>query len=198
MMDKGTDIQTVIIADEQIIELYWDRNERAIHETEVKYGKMLFRIAYNILHDRLDCEECQNDTYNGIWNAIPPTRPTVFQAFITQIMRNIATKRYKEKTSQKRVPSEMTVSMDELHSFLHENEIPEAEYAAAELGKMISDYLRTLSDRKQYIFIGRFYMAETIEYLADKLGVGVATVHRDIDKIKQGLKEHLKRNGVYV
>ncbi len=198
MMDKGTDIQTVIIADEQIIELYWERNERAIHETEVKYGKMLFRIAYNILHDKLDCEECQNDTYNGIWNAIPPTRPTVFQAFITQIMRNIATKRYKEKTSQKRVPSEMTVSMDELHSFLHENETPEAEYAAAELGKMISDYLRTLSDRQQYIFIGRFYMAETIEYLADKLGVGVATVHRDIDKIKQGLKEHLKRNGVYV
>ncbi len=197
-MDKGTDIQMAIIADEQIIEMYWDRNERAIHETDVKYGKMLLRIAYNILHDRLDCEECQNDTYNGIWNAIPPTRPTVFPAFITQIMRNIATKRYKEKTSQKRIPAELTVSLDELHDYLHNSDAPDVEYAAKELGKMISDYLRTLSDRQQYIFIGRFYMAETIEYLADKLGVGVATVHRDIGKIKQGLKEHLERNGVYV
>ncbi len=96
MMDKGTDIKTVVIADEQIIELYWERNETAIQETETKYGKMLFRIAYNILHDRLDSEECKNDTYIGVWNAIPPTKPNVFPAFITQIMRNIATKRYKE------------------------------------------------------------------------------------------------------
>ncbi len=95
-MDKGTDIKTVVIADEQIIELYWERNETAIQETETKYGKMLFRIAYNILHDRLDSEECKNDTYIGVWNAIPPTKPNVFPAFITQIMRNIATKRYKE------------------------------------------------------------------------------------------------------
>lgn len=71
--------QNAIIADEQIIELYWQREERAIQETDKKHGQFLFRIAYNILHDRLDCEECQNDTYLGVWNAIPPTRPTVFR-----------------------------------------------------------------------------------------------------------------------
>ena len=63
-MNKRTEQQTVI-ADEQIIELYWQRNENAIQETDKKYGQFLFKIAYNILHDRLDCEECQNDTYNN-------------------------------------------------------------------------------------------------------------------------------------
>lgn len=52
-----------IVADEQIVELYWIRDEKAIQLTDKKYGKFLYRIAYNILHDRLDCEECQNDTY---------------------------------------------------------------------------------------------------------------------------------------
>ena len=92
-MNKRADRQQEIIADEQIIELYWQREERAIKETDVKYGQFLFRIAYNILHDRSDSEECQNDTYLGIWNAIPPTRPVVFPAFITQIMRRTAIKK---------------------------------------------------------------------------------------------------------
>lgn len=66
------------IADEQIIDMFWNRNEKAIRETDNKYGRFLFRIAYNILNDRLDCEECQNDTYLAIWNAIPPNRPNMF------------------------------------------------------------------------------------------------------------------------
>ena len=99
-MNKRTG-QQAVIADEQIIEMYWTRDEQAIKETDNKYGQFLFRIAYNILHDSLDCEECQNDTYLGVWNAIPPTRPNVFQAFITQIMRRIAINRYKEKTSKR-------------------------------------------------------------------------------------------------
>ena len=76
-MNKRT--EQPIIADEQIIELYWQRNENAIQETDKKYGQFLFGIAYNILHDRLDCEECQNDTYLGVWNAIPPTRPILWR-----------------------------------------------------------------------------------------------------------------------
>ena len=120
--------QNAIIADEQIIELYWQREERAIQETDKKHGQFLFRIAYNILHDRLDCEECQNDTYLGVWNAIPPTRPTVFPAFITQIMRRIAINRYKEKTSKKRIPSELTVSMEYINDFLQCNDRVDAVY----------------------------------------------------------------------
>lgn len=108
-----------VVADEQIIEMYWQRNELAIQETDKKYGQFLFRIAYNILHDRLDCEECQNDAYIDTWNAIPPTRPIVFSAFITQITRRIALDRYKEKSRKKRIPSELTVSIEDMNETLH-------------------------------------------------------------------------------
>lgn len=187
-----------VIADEQIIELYWQRDEAAIQETDNKYGQFLFRIAYNILHDRLDCEECQNDTYLGVWNAIPPTRLTVFPAFITQIMRRIAINRYKEKTSKKRIPSELSVSMDDMHETLHSGNTVEADYEAEEIGKLINDYVRDLSERQRYIFIDRFYLAESVEAIAADLSISVPTVYREIEKIKQGLKLHLERNDVFI
>lgn len=196
-MSKQTERQT-IIDDEQIIELYWQRNEIAIQETDKKYGQFLFRIAYNILHDRLDCEECQNDTYLDVWKAIPPTRPTVFPAFITKIMRRIALDRYKEKTAKRRIPSEYTVSMEDIKDTLHSNETVDSEYAAEELGKIISDYVRSLTDRQRYIFIDRFYLAEPVETIASDLAISVPTVYREIDKIKQGLKTYLESNEVYV
>ena len=196
-MTKRTE-QNAVIADEQIIEMYWQREENAIQETDKKYGQFLFKIAYNILHDRLDCEECQNDTYLGVWNAIPPTRPTVFPAFITQIMRRIAINRYKEKASKKRIPSELTVSMEDVSAMLHSDVSVEAEYEAAEVGKIINDYVRGLSDRQRYIFIDRFYLAESVETIAKDLSISVPTVYREIDKIKQGLKLHLERNDVYL
>lgn len=196
-MSKRTERQT-IIDDEQIIELYWQRNENAIQETDKKYGQFLFRIAYNILHDRLDCEECQNDTYLDVWKAIPPTRPTVFPAFITKIMRRIALDRYKEKTAKRRIPSEYTVSMEDIKDTLHSNETVDSEYAAEELGKIISDYVRSLTDRQRYIFIDRFYLAEPVETIAADLSISVSTIYREIENIKQGLKTYLERNEVYV
>ena len=196
-MDKRTEKQK-IIADEQIIELYWQREEKAIKETDNKYRQFLFRIAYNILHDRLDCEECQNDTYLGVWNAIPPTRPTVFPAFITQIMRRIAINRYKEKTSKKRIPSELTISMEDVHATLHSDDSVDTDYEAAEVGKIINDYVRELSDRQRYIFIDRFYLAESVETIAKDLSISAPTVYREIDKIKLSLKIHLERNDVFI
>ena len=188
----------MVIADEQIINLYWQREETAIQETDKKYGKFLFRIAYNILHDRLDCEECQNDTYLGVWNAIPPTRPTVFPAFITQIMRRIAINRYKEKMSKKRIPFELTISMDDLNDTLHSGNTVEADFEAEEIGKLINEYVRKLSDRQRYIFIERFYLAETVETIAKDLSISTPTVYREIEKIKKGLKLHLERNDVFI
>lgn len=198
IMNKRTEAQRAVIADEQIIEMYWQRQEAAIQETDKKYGQFLFRIAYNILHDRCDCEECQNDTYLGVWNAIPPTRPVVFPAFITQIMRRIAINRYKEKTSKKCIPSELTVSMEDLNDTLHSGESIEEKYSIEEVGKIISDYVRGLSDRQQYVFIERFYMVESVENIAKELSISAPTVYRQIDKIKQGLKIHLERNEIYI
>lgn len=196
-MSKSTE-QQEIIADEQIIELYWRREEKAIQETDKKYGQFLFRIAYNILHERLDCEECQNDTYLGVWNAIPPTRPTVFPAFITQIMRRIAINRYKEKASKKRIPSELTISMEDVNGTLHGDDSVAVKYGMAEVGKIINNYVRELSDRQRYIFIDRFYLAESVETIATDLSISVPTVYREIDKIKHSLKLYLEWNDVYI
>ncbi len=197
-MDNFTETKAAKLADEQIVELYWNRDEKAICETEAKYGKMLFAIAYNILRDKPDSEECQNDTYLCVWKRIPPIRPNVFSAFISKIMRDIAINKYKEKASKKRIPSALTVAIDDLCDFLHSGDTPESECTAKELGRLISDYVRGLSERQRFIFLERYYFCSTIENIAEELGVGLATVHREIEKIKQGLKAHLERNGVYV
>ena len=105
-----------LLSDEQIIDLYFAREERAIKETDHKYGKYLFTIAYNIVQDTLDCEECLNDTYLNTWNRIPPTRPSIFHAFLSKIMRNIAVDRYRHNKAQKRAPSEMLLTLEELDS----------------------------------------------------------------------------------
>ncbi len=197
-MGKDTEMQSIRSTDEQIIELYWQKDEKAIAETEIKYGKMLFRIAYNILHNNTDCEECKNDTYLCIWNRIPPTRPVAFYAFISKIMRDIAINKYNETKVKRRVPSELTVSLEELCNVIHTDNSPENEYAERELSRLISGYIRELPKRQHYIFIGRFYFGNRLEHIADELGISAATVGREIVKLKAGLKAYLERNGVYV
>ncbi len=184
--------------DEEIVAMYWQRNEDAIPATDHKYGALLYRLAYNILHDREDCQECQNDTYLGAWNAIPPTRPHVLPAFLTQIMRRLAISRYREKTAGKRVPEQMTVAIDDLYdSLCAETTVPQ-EYEAARLGQLINEYLATLDRRRRYIFIGRYYMGDTLSTIAGELHVNTSTVHREIEAIKRDLRAHLERNGVTI
>ncbi len=197
-MGKRTASPVGRLTDEQIVELYFNRDERAIRETEAKYGRLLISIAYNILHDLSDSEECQNDTLLRVWNRIPPVRPNVFSAFISKITRDIAIDKYKERTSKKRIPSELTVSMDELDGVLHGDGSPDTMHSSDDLAKIIGDYVKGLSERQRYIFIERYYLFATFQSIANELGVGLATVHRETEKIKKGLKAHLERNGVYL
>lgn len=88
--------------DEQIIELFFERSEQAINELDVKYGKVFYGISFNILNDRLDAEECINDSYLGVWNVIPPQKPNPLMTFVCKIVRNISLKRYYAKTAIKR------------------------------------------------------------------------------------------------
>ena len=197
-MARSSKLQGLAITDEQIIELYWQRNEKAIQETERKYGKRLWQIAFNILHDTEDCEECLNDTYFGTWNAIPPNRPNLFSSFVFKIMRNHALNKYKEKARLSRIPSELTVSIEDLYDTLHSTNSPESELSAKELGKLINQYLDSLTERQRYVFIGRFYMGDTLDVIAKQLNVHLSTVQRETVKIKKGLKAYLERNGEYV
>lgn len=186
------------LTDKQIIDLYWQRDESAIEETDKKYGRALFRIAYNLLSDRMDCEECKNDTYVRVWNSVPPTRPRVLPAYLTEIMRRVAINKYKQKRSQRRVPSELTVSMDELRDSLQNEASLGRERDAEEIGKVINAFLREIPERRRYIFIERFYFAEPVEEIATELSVSVATVYREIERIKKDLKVYLERNDIYI
>ena len=183
--------------DEKIIDMYWERNPDAIQKTDHKYGALLRNVAYNILSDYQDCEECQNDTYLRIWNAIPSARPTAFPRFIMQIMRQIAIIRYREKTRKKRIPSQLTISLDELAELSNGLSL-EQTYEAKELGRLITEYVKQLNERQRYIFIDRYYLAEPAEKTASDLSISARTIYDEIKKIRQGLKEYLERNGVHV
>ena len=185
----------VPISDEKIIELYWSRNEKAIEETDLKYKKYLFSIAYNIVHNQLDCEECLNDTYLGTWNAIPPQKPRVLKAFLTVIMRRIAINRYHSNLRKNVVPSELTVSLSEIEDFISGGDDVSAEFDAERLGRVISDFVRSLSERKQFIFMSRFYVADSIDTIASDLRLSRSMVNKELATIKSALKEKLESEG---
>ena len=189
------DVTTAALpSDEAIVDLYWNRDEAAIAETDRKYRGYLHTVAWNIVKDEQDCEECLNDTYLGAWNAIPPARPTALQAFLATIMRRTAIDCYKTRKRQKRVDSELTVSLSEVEEFLSDGQ-DEAEETARELGRIISEYVRSLSDRRMYIFMSRYYIARPIAEIAERLGYSESTVHKEIAAIKRGLKEKLEKEG---
>lgn len=194
---KQEEIETSmhILSDDDIVELYWSRDERAIDETDKKYGKYLYTIAYNILYDGSDCEECLNDTYLGTWNRIPPTRPKAFQAFLSKIMRNIAVDRFRHKNASKRIPSEMTVSLSELDECISCNSDISEEFIISETVKVLNDYLHTLSVRQEFIFVCRYYYSDSIINIAKMLGLSEATVYRELADIRKGLKEKLSQGG---
>ena len=188
--------QTTILPDGEIVALYFARDEEAIAATHRKYGGYLYTVAYNILHDPPDCEECQNDTYLRAWNTIPPQKPIRLQAYLTKIMRCISVDRYRERTRQKRVPSELTVSLEELSESLASHD--ERETETAELGRCISNYVASLPRRRRLIFVCRYYCADPPQRIADMLGVTVSAVYKELGKIRAGLRTHLEMEGFYL
>jgi len=184
-----------ILTDEEIIALYWNRQEKAIEATDHKYGKYLYMIAYNIIRDELDCEECLNDTYLGTWNSIPPKRPTAFQVFLSKIMRNTALGRFRKANASKRIPPEIIVSLDELDECANFEPGEDEKYFINELGKILNSYLRTLTDRQTFIFVCRYYYSDSVVNIAKMLELSENTILRDLSKIRKGLKERLEKEG---
>lgn len=187
-----------ILSDEEIISMYWERNEQAITETDRKYGHYLFTIAQNILSDRLDCEECLNDTYLGTWNRIPPTRPSIFHVFLARIMRNIAIDKHRANTAQKRIPTEMTVSLSELEESFLQSPSVEEEAAVEELGRILNDFMTTLSERDEMMFFCRYYYADKIQSIAYMMGVSESTVRRELARLREELRKRLEEEGYTV
>ena len=184
------------VSDEEIIELYWQRNEDAIALTDRKYGKYLFTIAYNIIRNDLDCEECLNDTYLGTWNRIPPARPTVFHVFLSRIARNIAVDKYKRESAAKRIPSEMMVALEEMEDTVPDSALSmEEEYALRELSGLLGDFIRSLDEREEFIFVCRYYYADKLGRIAKMLEISEKTVARELARMKETLRQKLLEKG---
>ncbi len=183
------------MSDEKIIDLYWQRNEQAIKETDNKYRKFLLAVAMNIVHDMCDSEECLNDTYIGAWNSIPPTRPLLLQSFLATIMRRTAINRFNANNRQKRIASEFTVSLSELEDFIADDDDMNVEIETRELAKSISNFVRSLPDRQMYIFVSRYYISDSIATISNELGCSTSTVKREITSIKNKFKKHLESEG---
>ena len=197
-MKKTKDIpESSILPDEQIVELYWNREEKAIKATDDKYGRYLMTIAYNIVHDDLDSEECLNDTYLGTWNSIPPARPTALQVFLSKIMRCVAINKFKSKMRQKRVASELAVSIEELESYISTDNSIEDERMSNEIGRVINEFLESLDDNSATMFICRYYYSDKVNDIADMMCVHRTTVSRSLADMRDRLKERLIKEGLW-
>ena len=181
--------------DSEIVELYFKRDERAIKETERKYGRYLYSVIYNVLGDSDGTEECLDDTYIGVWNAIPPTRPRNLGAFLTAIARRAAIKRYHRESAKRLIPSEMTVALAELEGIITEGEELGSELESRRLSEIINGFVRSLPSRRQFIFIGRYYMSEPIDKLAGELELSRSMVNKELAEIRRALKEKLESEG---
>ncbi|MBR5453601.1 MAG: sigma-70 family RNA polymerase sigma factor [Clostridia bacterium] len=184
--------------DQKIIELYFERDEKAIEETDFKYKKYLFSIAYNMIHDKLECEECLSDTYLGVWNTIPPSRPNVLKAFLTTIVRRMAIQRYYHTLRRNAVPSEITVSLSELEDFIADDGDVDTDFDSKRLGRVISDFVHSLSERRQFIFMSRYYIADPIDKIASDLGISRSMVNKELAAIRSVLKEKLESEGYLI
>lgn len=193
MQDRFVSVRS----DDEIIELYWARDEEAIRATDAKYRNYLISISQNILHDMQDSEECLNDTYVGTWNSIPPHRPRLLQSFLASIMRKIATTKYRNKHRQKRSIG-ATFSLTDFEDFIPDDDSQYTWQETAELGQIISNWLRTLSERQQYIFISRYYYAKPIEQISEELSCSRSTINKEIAAMKQGLRTQLAKEGYIV
>jgi len=143
----------------------------------------------------MDSEECVNDTYLSTWNKIPPTRPNLLKVFLSKITRDTAIDKYRKLSADKRVSSELTVSLDELDDCLKFSESAEDEFIVRQVSTVLNNYLHTLDKRKLCVFICRYYYADSIANIAKIFSTSERTVMRDLASIRAGLKKKLSEMG---
>lgn len=179
--------------DTEIIDLYWQRDEQAIQRTAERYGNLCLRIALNILGNAADAEECVNDTYLRVWNAIPPARPTVLSAFLTKITRNLALDRYRAGRRKKR-GGEFTVMLSELGDCIPAPE----ETDATQLLAHIKAFLESLEAVDRNLFVGRYFHAYEVKQLAQGYGMTPNAVSLRLYKTREKLRAYLQERGYSV
>ncbi len=181
--------------DSGVIALFFARDEKAILETDRKYGAYLNQVAYRILRSPEDTEEIVNDTYYGAWERIPPTRPNVLKHFLSRITRNLCFKRLEYRNAAKRVHVQETLT--ELDECIPDRgRDTERLWEAAELARLLDAFLDGLSDFDCAVFVSRYYYGYTLAEVGARYGISERKAKYLLAKLRAGLRAQLEKEGV--
>ena len=183
--------------DAAIVDLYWQRSEEAIPETERKYGAYCQRIAYNVCADHGDAEECVNDTWLRAWNRMPSERPGLLSAFLGAITRNLALDRWRARHSLKRGGGEVPLALDELSDCVMGQSDPEREVEVKELEEAIDRFVNGLPEKDQVIFVSRYWFLATVAEIAQKAGCSQSRVKTTLFRLRKKLQTMLQEEGLW-
>ena len=181
--------------DTDIVELYWNRDESAITETQNKYERYLTKIAYNVLEDFEDSKESVNDTYLAAWNSIPPHRPNVLSVYLGKLTRRISIDIFRKRNREKRKASQYALSLEELGECVPAPDGPEQAMDSKLLADAINKFLRNISEDARNAFIGRYYFLDPLKTVAGYCGMSEAKAKSLLFRTRCGLKEYLKKEG---
>ena len=156
--------------DAKIVELYWARSDAALTETAKKFGPYCHTIAYNVLENVEDSEECVNDTYMRAWNSMPDKRPAALAPYLGRITRNLALNRIIEKNTLKRGGGEAALALDELDECTASSYSLEREVEAREIAAAMNRFLSKLPETERALFVSRYWFLAPVRELAEKFG----------------------------
>lgn len=180
--------------EEEIIELFWQRKEEAIQVLQKQYGKLCYQVAYNILYNKQDAEECENDSYLHLWNSIPPKRPLPLMPYLCRIVRNLALNRYAYNHAQKR-GGEIEGVFEELEETVASMEQVEDALWKKELIEEINQFLEERKVWQRRIFLARYYFAASIGEIACRYAMSESKVKSTLFRMRRDLKVRLERGG---
>ncbi len=182
--------------DQAILQLYYDRSETAIVQTDAKYGGYCYSIAYRILTDREDAEESVNDTYFAAWNNIPPRRPNVFSAFLGKLTRYISINRWKTRSAYKRGGGEMELALEELSECVSGGQTPEEACAYRETVRALRAFLDTLPETERRVFLRRYWYLDSTREICQRYGFSESKVKSMLHRVRRKLHAQLEQEGL--
>jgi RNA polymerase sigma-70 factor (ECF subfamily) len=182
-------------SDEEIVAMYFSREQGAIEATADKYGKLLYAISVHIVHDKRDAEECVADAYLACWNTIPPTQPRSLKAYSGALCRNISLDKYKRAHAGKRGGGKTETLLSEIEEFLPADG---TDYEENEAAAVINEFLSGLKKKERVIFVRRYWYADDVKEIAARLGEKEGTVKSLLFRLRQRLKKKLEEEGIGV
>lgn len=184
--------------DSALIELFFERSEGAILHTKKKYSALCRTIAYRVLGNVQDAEECENDVYLRLWDSIPPNRPISLKAYLSRIARNLALDRYSYNTAACR-SSGLTQSFDELQPWLPAfDSDPERMVEAEHIRQVVNDFLRGQSQESRRFFLRRYWYGETIREIAQQCCVSEGKVKTSLSRTRERLRAQFEKERICI